>query len=78
MSLRKYARTLVTALVLAGSVVAVSPASAKVSDGYVRGYDTYVGDWSDEGVISAGEFPVSNATCLWQHILVAESVANSG
>ncbi|MFF0587510.1 peptidoglycan-binding protein [Streptomyces sp. NPDC003781] len=43
----------------------------------MRGYDTYVGDWGDEGVISAGEFPVSNATCLWQHILVAESVAKA-
>lgn len=58
-----------TAAVLAMSA---SPASANISDGYVRGYDAYQGDWSDEGVISATERSISNAVCLWQTILWVE------
>jgi hypothetical protein len=67
---------------LAGAVIATcatvamalsaSPASAKTSDGFIRGYDMVEGDWSDEGIISAGEYSSSNATCMWQRILWAE------
>ncbi|WP_322657125.1 peptidoglycan-binding domain-containing protein [Streptomyces justiciae] len=42
-----------------------------MSDGYVRGYDTYVGDWGDEGVLKLGGSN-SNAVCLWQTVLWAE------
>ncbi|NML49235.1 Tat pathway signal protein [Streptomyces sp. R302] len=51
-----------------------SPASAATSDGWVRGYDTYVGDWGDEGTVSmlVSQYKNSNATCLWQRVLWAE------
>ncbi|WP_372350801.1 peptidoglycan-binding protein [Streptomyces sp. KL116D] len=52
--------------------MSASPASAKRSDGWVRGYDQYSDDWDDEGPMQF--FPVnkSNAVCLWQKILYAE------
>ncbi|WP_424849349.1 peptidoglycan-binding domain-containing protein [Streptomyces sp. SAI-129] len=53
------------------------PASAKISDGYVRGYDTYVGDWGDEGTVSTLSYPQNNAVCLWQTILWAEGANES-
>ncbi|MFI6937887.1 peptidoglycan-binding protein [Streptomyces sp. NPDC050418] len=59
----------ISTLAAATLVLSASPASAKVSDGYVRGYDAWQGDWSDEGVISISQHSVSNATCLWQTIL---------
>lgn len=52
--------------------MSASPASAKISDGYVRGYDAFRGDWSDEGVLSTTQNSVSNAVCLWQTILWVE------
>ncbi|MCX5255057.1 peptidoglycan-binding protein [Streptomyces canus] len=58
-------------LAAAALAMSASPASAKISDGYVRGYDDFRGDWSDEGVLSATENSVSNAVCLWQTILWA-------
>ncbi|NGO13127.1 Tat pathway signal protein [Streptomyces sp. HC44] len=65
---------MISTLAAAALALSASPASAKISDGYVRGYDTYVGDWSDEGVISGAELPVSNAVCLWQMVLLAEGI----
>ncbi|MFR9724637.1 peptidoglycan-binding domain-containing protein [Streptomyces sp. MS19] len=71
-------RTRITAALagaLAATTLAVSatPAAAKASDGYVRGYDTYVGDWGDEGVLKYnGTYSPSNAVCLWQKVLWAE------
>lgn len=55
----------------------VAPASAASSDGWVRGYDTYVGDWGDEGTLfwKPEGYAHSNATCLWQRILWAEGVS---
>jgi hypothetical protein len=72
-----------TVAVIAGAAMAVtlglgaSPASAEASDGWVRGYDTYVGDWGDEGTLfwKPDGYPHSNATCLWQRILWAEGVS---
>ncbi|EFH30893.1 hypothetical protein RKD30_005396 [Streptomyces pristinaespiralis] len=57
--------------------MSASPASAKISDGYVRGYDTYVGDWGDEGTISTAAYSQNNAVCLWQTILWAEGANES-
>lgn len=57
--------------------MSASPASAKISDGYVRGYDTYVGDWGDEGTISTAAHSQNNAVCLWQTILWAEGANES-
>lgn len=65
--------------ILAAATLAIgaSPASAKVSDGFVRGYDEFRGDWSDEGIISAAERPNSNAVCLWQTVLWATGAIES-
>ncbi|MFI6874958.1 peptidoglycan-binding protein [Streptomyces sp. NPDC050400] len=63
--------TTIGALAAAALAMSASPASAKISDGYVRGYDAYAGDWADEGPISTTERSVSNAVCLWQTILWA-------
>ncbi|MFF7034706.1 MULTISPECIES: peptidoglycan-binding domain-containing protein [Streptomyces] len=52
--------------------LSASPASAKASDGWVRGYDTFTDDFDDEGVLSKTSHTRSNATCLWQRILWAE------
>ncbi|MEU1895296.1 peptidoglycan-binding domain-containing protein [Streptomyces pristinaespiralis] len=53
--------------------LAASPASAKISDGWVRGYDRFSDDWDDEGDLQRLEpYSNSNATCLWQRILWAE------
>ncbi|CAL9300381.1 hypothetical protein SUDANB51_05023 [Streptomyces sp. enrichment culture] len=53
--------------------LAASPASAAVSDGWVRGYDRFSDDWDDEGELShLSPWRDSNATCLWQRILWAE------
>ncbi|WP_372343390.1 hypothetical protein [Streptomyces sp. KL116D] len=41
--------TAIGALTAAALAMSASPASAKISDGYVRGYDAYAGDWADEG-----------------------------
>jgi hypothetical protein len=65
----------VTAFFAVGAMaLSATPASAAMSDGYVRGYDTYVGDWGDEGPMAFGfdEHNNSNAVCLWQKILWAE------
>ncbi|GAA2678291.1 hypothetical protein GCM10010400_46890 [Streptomyces aculeolatus] len=66
------AGVIIAACVTAAVALSASPASAKTSDGYIRGYDMWQGDWSDEGIISATEYSSSGATCMWQRILVAE------
>ncbi|MFF5519548.1 Tat pathway signal protein [Streptomyces coeruleorubidus] len=74
MGLRRTARgTTVAISLLAAAALAISasPASAKMSDGYVRGYDNFRGDWSDEGVFGFRYNDVSNAVCLWQTVLWA-------
>ncbi|NUT96469.1 MAG: Tat pathway signal protein [Saccharothrix sp.] len=83
MKFRK-ARSRWTGAVLAACAVGVmtvgaSPASAAMSDNYVRGYDTYVGDWGDEGPMAFGfqEHNDSNAVCLWQKVLWAEGAKES-
>jgi hypothetical protein len=57
-----------------------SPASAAASDGYVSGAGDHWDDWGDEGTLSTTSYNNSNATCLWQRILVAEGaeVSSSG
>jgi hypothetical protein len=59
-------------LAVAALALSASPASAKMSDGYVRGYDEFRGDWSDEGTFGYRLNSVSNAVCLWQTILWVE------
>ncbi|MDQ0750770.1 hypothetical protein QF034_005001 [Streptomyces africanus] len=74
--LRKRSRAV--AAVLGAAMVttlglAASPASAKVSDGWIRGYAKFSDDWDDEGELSrTSAWRSSNATCLWQRILWAE------
>ncbi|MDX3531789.1 Tat pathway signal protein [Streptomyces sp. ID05-39B] len=68
---------IVAGLAACALAVSASPASANMDDGWVRGYDTYVGDWGDEGELyrDAGPFghvSTSNAVCLWQRVLWAE------
>ncbi|WP_405795918.1 peptidoglycan-binding protein [Streptomyces sp. NBC_01506] len=62
--------------VVAGTLgLSASPAAAAKSDGYVRGYNDYKGDWSDEGELAfdgGSWFDDNNAVCLWQKILWAE------
>lgn len=76
--MRIHGRTLRSAaialtLAAAGTLaMGTGPASAKVSDGWVRGYDTWTDDWNDEGVLSQYNYSASNAVGLWQRILVAE------
>ncbi|MER5214784.1 peptidoglycan-binding domain-containing protein [Streptomyces sp. NPDC002838] len=78
MSLRsvrvRFATGVVGALAAGALTLSASPASAAKSDGFVRGYDTYKGDWGDEGPMAFGfqEHNESNAVCLWQKILWAE------
>lgn len=56
-----------------------SPASAKISDGWVRGYDRFSDDWDDEGDIGRLlPAPHSNAVCLWQRVLWAEGAYATG
>ncbi|SDN01630.1 Putative peptidoglycan binding domain-containing protein [Streptomyces sp. cf386] len=56
-----------------------SPASAKASDGWVRGYDKHIDDFDDEGTLGSflGGHSPSNAVCMWQRILWAEGATAS-
>jgi hypothetical protein len=76
---KRITAAVVGVLTVAALGFSAAPASAKMSDGYVRGYDTYKGDWGDEGTLgmhiaSNGN---SNAVCLWQKILWAEGAEES-
>ncbi|MET8977791.1 peptidoglycan-binding domain-containing protein [Streptomyces sp. NPDC004539] len=69
--------TLIAAATTGVLMLSTTPASAAKSDGWVRGYDTYVGDWGDEGDLgreleTGGSYSASNAVCLWQRVLWAE------
>ncbi|GAB3933680.1 hypothetical protein GCM10029976_041520 [Kribbella albertanoniae] len=70
----RFAAGVVSAVAVGALALSASPASAAQSDNFVRGYDTYVGDWGDEGPMAFGfqEHNESNAVCLWQKILWAE------
>lgn len=73
--------TTFTGAALAGTLALSStPASAKASDGWVRGYGAWSDDWADEGTLSGSSagHGISNATCLWQKILWAEGVHKGG
>ncbi|MET8732194.1 peptidoglycan-binding domain-containing protein [Streptomyces parvus] len=72
--------TALTGAALAGTLaLSAAPASAKASDGFVRGYGNWTDDWADEGTLSStpATHGLSNATCLWQKILWAEGAHNS-
>lgn len=76
---KRIAAAVVGVLTVAALGFSAAPASAKMSDGYVRGYDEYSGDWADEGTLgmhiaSNGN---SNAVCLWQKVLWAEGAEES-
>ncbi|MFI6965101.1 peptidoglycan-binding protein [Streptomyces sp. NPDC050255] len=49
-----------------------SPAAASASSGHVSGAGSYYDDFGDEGTLSTSSYSSSNATCLWQIILLAE------
>ncbi|MFC9693805.1 peptidoglycan-binding protein [Kribbella sp. NPDC056951] len=68
-----------SALAVGALGLSASPASAAKDDGFVRGYDTYKGDWGDEGPMAFGfgKHNKSNAVCLWQKILWAEGATES-
>jgi hypothetical protein len=69
----------VAALAAGALAVGASPASASASasDGYVSGAGTYTDDFGDEGTLSTSSYGSSNATCLWQTILLAEGADES-
>ncbi|MGX5213102.1 peptidoglycan-binding domain-containing protein [Streptomyces violaceus] len=71
------AATLIGAAIAATTMLSAAPASAKASDGWVRGYDNHTGDWGDEGVLSKYNYSSSNATCLWQKVLWAEGAVEA-
>ncbi|MGW0938837.1 peptidoglycan-binding domain-containing protein [Streptomyces sp. NPDC002666] len=62
----------VAALAAGTLAVGASPAAASASSGYVSGADSYYDDFGDEGTLSTSSYSSSNATCLWQIILLAE------
>ncbi|WP_171117604.1 MULTISPECIES: hypothetical protein [Streptomyces] len=68
----------VAATVAAGMLtVSAQPASANVSEGYVKGAYMYQDDFGDEGTLSTGSHAHTNATALWQWILWAEGAKKS-
>ncbi|MFC7218799.1 peptidoglycan-binding protein [Streptomyces polyrhachis] len=71
--------TLVAAVAAASAlgVLGTTPASANTTDGYVSGGGDFTNDWDDEGVLSVNSYGSSNATCMWQLILVAEGLLAS-
>ncbi|NGN63741.1 peptidoglycan-binding protein [Streptomyces sp. A7024] len=70
----------VALITAAGLGLGASPVSAAASDGYISGADYFFDDFGDEGTLSTTSYNNSNATCLWQRILVAEgaNVTSSG
>lgn len=59
--------------------IPAAPASANVSQGYVKGSGTWTDDWGDEGPISASTRSYNNVVAMWQKILVADGyLAASG
>jgi hypothetical protein len=70
----RWTGAVIAACAAAAVVLGATPATAAQSDGYVRGYGVYDGDWGDEGPMAFGfqEHNNSNAVCLWQKILWAE------
>lgn len=70
----RLAAAAVGAAVAGTLALGASPASASASSGYINGSGTHGNDWTDEGTLSSSSYAKSNATCLWQKILVAEGV----
>ncbi|MFF8969609.1 peptidoglycan-binding protein [Streptomyces sp. NPDC014995] len=68
---------LVAAAAAGALAVSASPASANASDGYVSGAGSFYDDFGDEGTLSTSSHSSSNATCLWQIILLAEGANES-
>jgi hypothetical protein len=70
----------VAAIAAVSLALGTSPASAAASDGYISGAGDFYDDFGDEGPLSTTSHNNSNATCLWQRILVAEGaeVGNNG
>jgi peptidoglycan hydrolase-like protein with peptidoglycan-binding domain len=71
----KWGACTVGALTAAILAVSTSPAAASGTYSgldYVYGSDGWVGDWSNEGVLSVNMHASSNATCMWQAILWAD------
>ncbi|MEU6184038.1 peptidoglycan-binding domain-containing protein [Streptomyces coeruleorubidus] len=73
-SYRKSAVAVLTAAAVLTLGLGASPASAKASDGFVRGYDGFADDFDDEGTLSLSVNEKSNATCMWQAILWSEEI----
>ncbi|MGW2175302.1 peptidoglycan-binding domain-containing protein [Streptomyces sp. NPDC005047] len=70
--------TAVVATIAAGALaMTAAPASASASSGYVSGAGSYYDDFGDEGTLSTSTYASSNATCLWQIILLAEGAKES-
>jgi hypothetical protein len=61
-----------TAAVLAMSTTPAAASGSYSGLDYVYGADTYIGDWSNEGVVDRDTHASSNATCLWQAVLWAD------
>jgi hypothetical protein len=71
-------RTVIAAAaVTCALVVGATPASAKVSDGYVSGAYEFQDDFGDEGTLSTSSHSHTNATALWQWVLWAEGAKKS-
>ncbi|WP_326726442.1 peptidoglycan-binding protein [Streptomyces phaeochromogenes] len=75
-SYRKSAVAVLTAAAVLTLGLGASPASAKSSDGFVRGYDGFADDFDDEGTLSLSLNEKSNATCMWQALLWSEGIRN--
>jgi hypothetical protein len=70
---RARAGLLAAAILLSGAgtgLATATPAAAKVSDGYVSGAYMYQDDFGDEGTLSTSSHAHTNATALWQWILL--------
>ena len=68
----------VVVAVTAMSFLSFASADASVAEGYISGTGAVTDDWADEGELARDTFPNSNATGLWQHILVADGYLAAG
>ena len=65
--------TAIAAAAFTGALaLCAAPASANASDGYVSGAYQYQDDFGDEGTLSTSSHTNTNATALWQWVLLAE------
>ncbi|MFI8185803.1 peptidoglycan-binding protein [Actinacidiphila glaucinigra] len=61
-----------TAAVLAVSTTPAVASGTYSGRAYIYGADAFGNDWGDEGVLSTSTHRNSNATCMWQELLVAD------